>query len=98
MMRRMVKRHFPLATPIEIKKIILLSEATNPKRLDEWLNDYIYITIEECYDRYDDLLTTTYDDWVDNFQPYQVIEQLAEEQKLPLIYLSENAFLLNVKI
>lgn len=97
MIRRVVKKHFPLATPQEVQKIISMSGKTDLKTLDKWLEDYIYITIEECYDRYDDLLTTTYDDWVDNFQPHQVVEQLAEEQKIPLHYISENAFLLKVE-
>lgn len=97
MMIRTVKKHFPLATTKEAKKIIQLSELETYEELDKWLNDYIYISVEECYERYDDLLSTTYTDMVDNFLPHQVIEELADEQKLPLYCLSENAFLLEIK-
>ena len=96
-MSRTVKKHYPLATLKEASKIIQLSGLDNYKELDKWLEDYVYITVEECYDKYEDLLTTTYDDWVDNFLPYQVIEEMASEQNLPLYYISENAFLLEIK-
>lgn len=97
MMKRTVKKHFPLATTKEAKKIIQISQLQNYTELDKWLEDYIYVTVEECYEKYDNLLSTAYNDWIDNFQPYQVIEELADEQKLPLYYLSENAFLLEIK-
>lgn len=97
MLRRTVKKHCPLATAHEINKIIELSGLKDTKQLDEWLNDYTYVTVMECYEIYDDLLSTTYNDYVDNFQPYQVIEQLIEEQDIPLHYLSNDAFLMKVR-